>query len=257
MPGTSKAKNPAGIDIVFTEDTHEYKSIINSKVIDYISGTTFLGQYFPKFDPDGSITARCAKKQGLTVEALRKQWNAKGAESCRLGTRMHETIEDALYGRKLRNIAESEIEQSRFNNAITMAKKIMARADILGIEKIVFDSDLQIAGTIDLLAKSKSAGEYLIIDHKSNDKYLGPGNMFNKFCLEPIGHIPDTPYWHYALQLSLYCYLLKFGNYVPKKAKFRLFLNHVTAKNVELIELPNLQSEIKDLVITYLLKKKS
>ena len=40
--------------------------------------------------------------------------------------------------------------------------------DILGIEKIVFDHRLKLAGTIDLFAKSRKDGSYLIIDHKTN-----------------------------------------------------------------------------------------
>lgn len=39
MPGTSKAKNPKGIEIIFTEADHKYKSVVNGKPIIYTSGT--------------------------------------------------------------------------------------------------------------------------------------------------------------------------------------------------------------------------
>lgn len=124
--------------------------------------------FFPEFDPTGEITKRCALKEGLTVAEIKEKWAAKGRESCRLGTRMHETCEDVFLGNKFRNEPENAIEKKRFDNAIAMSRKIKQRLDILGIEKIVFDHELGIAGTIDFLGRSKKDGTYIIIDHKSN-----------------------------------------------------------------------------------------
>ena len=253
MPGTSKAKSPCGIEIEFEEATHIYRSLINGLEVRYVSGTTLLSKYFPPFDPTGVITARCAKKEGVTVEEIKERWAAKGRESCRLGTRTHETIEDILHGNQLRNIAENIVEEHRFSNAIKIATKLKGMVDILGIEKIVFDHRLKLAGTIDLFAKSRKDGSYLIIDHKTNQT-IEEDNKYKKFALDPIKHIPDTNYWHYGLQLNLYQYLLKFGKYIPHDAKVKMFLNHVTDQTVKLIELPNLQDEIKDIVIDYLVK---
>lgn len=49
-----------------------------------------------------------------------------------------------------------------------MAKSFYDRLDILGVEKIVFSPSLRLAGTIDLFARSRKDGTYLIIDHKTN-----------------------------------------------------------------------------------------
>jgi ATP-dependent exoDNAse (exonuclease V) beta subunit len=253
MPSCSTAKNPKGHEIIFTEEDHSYRSIIDNQEISYISGTSFLGKYFPQFDPSGEITRRCALKEGISVEEIKAKWKAKGAESCRLGTRMHETIEDVLLDNKFRNTPENEVEQQRFSHAINIAKKLKSTIDILGVEKIVFDPQLKIAGTIDLFAKTRKNNVYLIIDHKSNAE-IERENKWNKFCLDPISHIPDTHIGHYGLQLNLYEYLLKYGGYVPKNAQFKLFLNHVTSTKAELIELPNYQLEIRDLIIDNLLK---
>lgn len=254
MPSCSKAKNPKGYEIVFTEDDHKYVSIIDGKEINYISGTGFCSKFFPEFDPTGKITARCAEKEGLTVEAMKAKWAAKGKESCRLGTRMHERLEDLFLGQTVRNIPENQEEECRFRNAINIGNKIKERLDILGVEKIVFSPKLKLSGTIDFLGRSKKNGNYVIVDHKSN-KEIEKENKYNKFCLDPISHLPDLSFWHYGLQLGLYEYLLKYEEYVPKDAKFQLFLNHVTPEKAELIELPNLQSEIKDMIIYYLLNQ--
>lgn len=256
MPSCQKDKNPSGIEILFEEDTHKYSSVIDDKVVEYVSGTTFLSQFFPQFDPTGEITERCAAREGITVEEIKEKWAAKGRESCRLGTRCHETIEDVLLGHQLRNTPEDETEKLRLTNAVNIAKKLKDRLDILGVEKIVFDQKLKIAGTIDLFAKSKKDDTYYIIDHKTNKK-IERENIYNRYCLDPISYIPDNSFYHYALQLNLYCYLLKFGHYVSRDAKFKFFLNHVTSEGVNLIELPNYQTVIKDLIISHLLKLKT
>ena len=254
MPGTSKAKSPSGIEIVFEELTHKYTSEVNGKLIDYTSGTTFIHKFIPEFDPTGVITARCAKKQGVSVEELKKQWSEKGRIATTLGTRCHEICEDIELGREVRNKAQDEKEERMFSNAAKMATAFKQKIDILGVEKIVFSPELQIAGTIDLFAKSRKDGTYLIIDHKTN-KSIDQENKWNNFCLEPIKHVPNLNFWHYGLQLNLYAYLLKYGKWVPKDAKFKFFLNHITESEASLIALPDMQLEIRDMMIDFLLKK--
>lgn len=250
MPSCSIAKNPRGHEIVFTEDNHSYRSVINGKEVSYISGTTFLGKFFPQFDPTGEITARCAKKEGITVQEIKEKWAAKGRESCRLGTRLHELCEDIELGKPIRNTPENEIEARRFANGKNLATKLKSSIDILGVEKIVFSHRLPtpIAGTIDLFGKSKKTGEYLILDWKTNAS-IEQENKYNKFCLDPIKHIPDTNFTHYALQLSLYQYILKLEGYVEKDAIFKRALLHVTEDVAEILMVPDYTNEIKDMII--------
>lgn len=256
MPATSKAKHPKGWEIEFEEASHIYRSLINGREIIYTSGTGVIHNCFPPFDPTGEITKRCALKEGITVEALKAKWKAKGDASCRFGTRVHETCEDIELGREsLRNKPENDKETKTFKHAIDIATKFRRRLDILGVEKIVFSPDLEIAGTIDLFGRSRKDGSYLIIDHKTNQS-IDRENKWNNFALEPISHVPDINYYHYSLQLNLYQYLLQREGYVPKGSKFRLFLNHLTEEKAELIELPNMQLEIRDIVLDCILKKK-
>ena len=253
MPATSKSINPRGIEITFTEADHSYVTILNGKTINYTSVTSIVGKYFPPFDPTGAITERCAKKEGISVEEMKERWAAKGRESCRLGTRMHEVCEDIELGRELRNIAENPIEQKRFDNAIAMAKKFRERLDLLGVEKLVFSPELRLAGTIDLFARSRKTGDYVIIDHKSNSE-ISDDNRYKKFALDPISNVPDTSVGHYSLQLNLYAFILKYEKYVPQDAKFKFYLNHVTPDFAKLIELPDRQLEVRNIVIDHLSK---
>lgn len=252
MPGSCIAKNPRGIEVEFEEASHIYRTIKNDKEIRYISGTSFLGNFFPQFDPTGEITKRCAIKAGISVDELKKRWSDKGKESCRLGTRTHELCEDIILGNNIRNVAESESENARFKNASLLAHKLKKSIDILGVEKIVFSDQLnpKIAGTIDLFGRSRKTGEYLILDWKTNNE-ITQDNIYKKFCLDPISHIPDTNFHHYALQLSLYQFLLKFEGYVPKNAKFKMALLHITENHAKIIHCPDYTNEIKDMIISY------
>ena len=139
MPSCSKAKNPQGIEITFTEADHRYRSIIDGKEISYISGTTFLGKFFKPFDPTGEITRKCALKRGVTVEALKEEWRLKGLEATTYGTRVHETCEDVFNGREFRNTPNNTKEEFAFKHAKRISAKIKERLDILGIEYIVFN----------------------------------------------------------------------------------------------------------------------
>ena len=252
MPGTSRAKHPKGYVIDFFEDTHKYVSTIDGQDISYISGTTFLHKFFKPFDADGEIARRCAAKEGCTVEEIKAKWAAAGREASTLGTKVHECCEDIELGRKeLRNSPSNSREEKMIAHATNMARKFYERLDILGVEKIVFSPAIKIAGTIDLFARSRKDGKFILIDHKTN-KSIDREDKWNKFALHPISHLHDMNSVVYGLQLNLYEYLLKREGYVPKDASFKLFLNHITEEKASLIPLPDYQMEIRDMVIAYL-----
>ena len=254
MPGSCTAKHPRGYEIEFHEDTHKYISVINGEEISYTSGTQFIHQFFPPFDPDGSIAKRCAERDGISVAEVRAKWAAAGKEATTIGTRVHECCEDTILKRPLRNSPTTEKEKTLFNYAVDIGERLLQRLDILGVEKIVFSPSLQIAGTIDLFARSKKTGDYVILDHKTN-KSIDIENTWNKFALEPIEHVADNNYGHYGCQLNLYQYILKREGYVPKNAKFKMFLNHISESGSKMIEIFDLQHEIKDMMIWHLIKK--
>lgn len=250
MPACSTSEHPSGVKITFEENTHRYSSEINGNEIEYVSGTTFVHQFIPEFDPTGKITERCALKEGISVEELKKRWADKRDRSCLYGTRVHEICEDTILNRSARNTPENPKEELVFRHAKEIAGKFKQGLDILGVEKIIFSPYLPtpIAGTIDLLARSRKDGSILILDWKTNEK-IDVENKYKKFCFDPIGHIPDINFYHYSLQLSLYQYLLKFGKYVPADSKFKRAIIHLTEAGYQIIQLPDLTSEIKDMII--------
>lgn len=250
MPSCSRQKNPRGVEILFEEATHKYSSIIDGKELSYISGTTFVNKFFPQFDPTGDITRRCAMKEGVTVGEIQRRWKEKARRSATFGTKIHETMEDVLLGNMLRNKPNDEKERKTMSVAEKLAKMILERMDVVGIEKIVFDSDIAIAGTMDLFARSKKDGRLWILDHKTNEK-IDQFNQWHKFALPPIEHIADTNYYHYALQLNLYENILKRAGYVDNDERIEKALLHITEEGNHTFRLGNFQAEINDMIAAY------
>ena len=248
MPSCSKDKNPRGVEIVFTEEDHSYRSVIGGKPLKYVSGTTFISSFFPQFDPYGTIAESCARKRGITKAEIQAEWAEKAKKSCIYGTKIHETCEDVLKGSKtLRNKPLDDREKATMRNAIRMCENLLKRGTPEGIEKIVFDETLGIAGTIDLLMRSKKDGMLWILDHKSNSS-IDVENRYNAFAKPPISHVPDTNFWHYSLQLNLYEYLMKRAGYVSSGEKIGKAILHITENGVKTYRLKDMQREIQAMI---------
>ena len=115
-------------------------------------------------------------------------------------------------------------------------------------EWTVFHEQLKISGSIDMVYE-KTDGTLAIYDWK-RCKDITKINTFNKFAIvSPICHLPDSNFWHYALQLNIYRYILqeKYDKIVSELCLVRL---HPDAKenNYELIPVPILDQEINDIV---------
>ena len=292
MPGTSKATNPRGYTIEFDEASHTYHTKLTHGMMSttgavvrggaepfagvgkvaptedpnelfgkvyYVSGTKVIHHFFPPFDPDGKIAANKAKKMGITVDELKFQWKQKSAAACAMGTRVHETCEDVLHGRHdllgkwdFRNKPQSIHEQKLMAAGFSAAQKVLQTMEVIGVEQIVFDLDCQIAGTIDLLCRDKSDPNlWFVLDWKTNEK-IEFHNRFGVHGLFPIEHLEDCNGTHYALQLSLYEFLLRIGKYIPHGAKVRRGIFHLTDDGPRFYELPDLSIEVRDMVIAML-----
>jgi ATP-dependent exoDNAse (exonuclease V) beta subunit len=114
-------------------------------------------------------------------------------------------------------------------------------------EWTVYHEDVKISGSIDMIYENPD-GTLSIYDWK-RAKLITRINNFNKFALPPqICHLPDSNFWHYALQLNTYKAIIeqKYGKIVKNLFLVRLHPDS-EEKNYELIELPDLSTEIKDL----------
>jgi len=213
--------NPKGDTIYYYDDTHTY--LINNEV-KCVSGTTFIGRFYPPFEKE-KIAYRVAKKRGQSVEEIIAEWDKKGKDASEYGTKLHEYAESILKGLPLRR-ARTPLQKENFPLVKELIDQILKEYNVIGIEKIVFSSELKIAGTIDVLLEHKETGDIVIGDWKSNEKIKKTGyNQANP----PIFYLSDSHIDKYSLQLSLYEYILKKEKYFEDR-KFSRLIYHIRKK---------------------------
>lgn len=114
-------------------------------------------------------------------------------------------------------------------------------------EWTVFDEDLKLSGSIDMLFCDPS-GNFHIYDWKRS-RDIVKANGWNKYShVECIDHLPDTNYWHYCLQLNTYKGILE-RKYDMKINDLYLICLHPDNKNNNYLKIKvlDLSNEINDL----------
>lgn len=259
-------RHPRDDNIQFFEEGHKYV-IIPDPDSKYTSVTTWNHSHFSHFDADGVITNMMKGKNwkeghkywGMTAEEIKAQWNANGASVSGLGTDMHFEIECFMNDKNLqceythKDLYDMYTTQSNHDNENLEWKYFIEfvkdHPDLkpYRTEWTVYHEDLKLAGSIDMVYEN-SDGTLAIYDWKRS-KDITRVNTFNKYALtESICHMPDSNFWHYALQLNTYKAILE-QKYEKKITDLYLVRLHPDneEKTYELIKLPILSKEISDL----------
>lgn len=187
-----------------------------------------------------SYAFREAVKLGMTTDDVIEMWEQKGRESRELGIELHTKIENFYKG------IDSPADDT-FNLFKTFANSIQLKP--FRMEWAVYDWEHKIAGTIDFVDYQN--GEYIIYDWKRSEKVIENGmpmkiNKYGEKGNYPLEHLDNTPYYHYALQLSLYKYILE-KNYGMKISDLRLGIFHPTYNKPYVLRMPYLEKEINDI----------
>lgn len=256
--------------IKFFEEDHKYV-ITNDIGNNYTSVTTWNHSHFPHFDADLIISRILNSKSwkpghkywGLTREGIKDLWNSNRDNAAGAGTQLHYEIEcfmnsnvlmfdythyELLYQHNIlikydKRYLDLGLEWNYFINFITDFPKLKPYRT----EWTIFDEDLKIAGSIDMVYENPD-GTLSIYDWKRS-KEISMVNHFNKFANNKlICHMPDSNFWHYALQLNTYKAILE-RKYDKKVTDLFLVRLHPDAeeKTYELIKLPNLSKEVNEL----------
>lgn len=266
-------RNPHERDnnIVFFEEDHKYE-ILSEPNIKYTSVTTNIHLHFSNFNADAIIDSMMKSKNwkkghkywNMTPLEIKLQWDTNKNTLANAGTELHFKIEcfyndltfDINYQYTNKDLYENYClnnnEEIHLSKPVEWQYFINFVKDNLELkpyrtEWIIFNEDIKIAGSIDMVYEN-SDGTLSIYDWKRS-KNITSLNYFNKFSInEKICHLPDSNYWHYALQLNYYKNILE-NKYNKKIRDLFLVRLHPDAKNYELIKLPILTREINDLIM--------
>lgn len=259
--------------IRFYSHGHKYE-IVTDLRSRYTSVTTWNKSLFPKFDADAVIANIMRGKNwnpqnkywGQTPEQIKASWFSSGASVADAGTNLHEQIENFMnnselvagYTHKhlLEHYRSKEDPNIRGPEWQFFLKFVEENPDLkpYRTEWMIFHEDAKIAGSIDMIYENPD-GSLSIYDWKRS-KDITSENTWNKFALNPlVAHIPDTNFWHYALQLNTYKYILeeKYGKRVRELNLVRIHPDH-PGNTYDLIPVPILTKEL-DGLFTELKKK--
>lgn len=178
--------------LYFDEGPHKYT---DSNGNEYISVTTIIGNYVPKFNSKYWARKK-AQEQGVSEKEIIKQWDKIKKEACERGTHTHNGIEDAIKDVSMFKDAIRYLMQTETGRCVTVADLPYIVVNPLDIEKFkeatnnkyeeiyrvfqfytnkgyaiyseigVFDPELLISGTIDVLCVRPT--DFVILDWKTN-----------------------------------------------------------------------------------------
>jgi hypothetical protein len=169
----------------------------------FTSVTTFVHQFIEPFNADKIITGMMdsrnwsnSKYYGKTREEIKRGWDNNRDSAAEAGTKLHYDIE--CYYNKV-SIENSSIEYKYFLDFLRKFGGLVPYRT----EWFIYHEKLRFAGSIDMVFKN-SDGSLDIYDWK-RVKDITKISKYNKWMKGNIvGHLPDTNYWHYALQLNIY-----------------------------------------------------
>jgi hypothetical protein len=185
------------------------------------SATAHIDIFFPAFDAD-AIAEKTSERRGIPAEALKLQWEKMGRDAARRGDIVHRFADRYLQGKI--NLSSGRKLSRILQQTKNVCDLLLSRYEYLESEKLIFSAELMLAGTVDLLMKNRRS-EVLILDWKTAKaiKFVNPWQS----GFSPISHLEDCNYNHYALQLSLYQYIMEQEQYFPKFTQFKRLILHV------------------------------
>lgn len=231
--------HPRDNRLLFDAEKHSYHMDTGQKLL---SVSQLIDRYFPTFDKE-FWAAKKAPQLGMSPEEVAEMWEKKGLEAARLGTGLHESIENFYnHGEIPDQSCEWNTEFNYFLNFTDQFQKLEAYRT----EWRVYDEHLGLAGTIDMVY-DKGDGHFFLFDWKRSsklvNKYGQPNMMSFNTGLKGLKHLGDSSLVRYGLQQNLYRTLLE-RNYGLKISSMNLLVLHPDLKNFHVLRIPEYSNEV-------------
>ena len=221
----------------FTPHDHSYTSISPEDTTKWISVTSFIGNFKQPFDADKiaekTSKSRKSKWYGMTPEEIKQAWTNEALRATTLGTWYHNCRESDIcsletlerHGSTVPIFKPIEIDGTKFspNQKLT---------DGVYPEHMVYLKSAGLCGQSDLV--EVIGGEVHITDYKTNKEIKTEGftnwEGITTKMNSPVSHLDDCNVNHYALQLSLYMYIILKHN--PRLKPGILTIHHIQFEEV-------------------------
>jgi hypothetical protein len=219
--------------IVFNADDHSYRSLDDSN-IEWVSVTTLVSHFKKHFDAkkiaEKVSKSKKSKWSGIDPVLIQQIWSNEGDRSTTLGTWYHnqrETDLCSLASMEREGVTVPVFKPAEVREGVKIAPSQKLEPGVYP-EHMVYLRSAGICGQSDLVEVVN--GKVNIIDYKTNKKidtesYVDWEGKSEKMAF-PVDTLDDCHFYHYALQLSIYMYIILKHN--PKLKPGRIFVHHVT-----------------------------
>lgn len=221
--------------IQFTAADHKYQSINQDEKINWISVTSVISLFKKEFDKQAQALKSSKNKRskwyGLTPEKIIEIWDQSNSVAIELGSWYHnQREEDLLSCNTIRRLGiDLDIVKPIEDNGIKVAPDQNLTSGIYP-EHMVYLKSAGICGQADRVEVIQDVID--IYDYKTN-KEIKTQSFTNwegvsEKMLHPIDHLDDCNFIHYAIQLSLYLYIMIKHN--PNLKPGKITLEHIIFK---------------------------
>jgi hypothetical protein len=218
----------------FYPEKHKY---VSEDGTDWLSVTSLISNFKQPFDADAialkSSKNKKSKWYGMTPEEIKEAWKAEANRATTLGTWYHNQREADIC--ELNNIERKGVTVSIFKPVEIQGVKHSPNQKLTdGVypEHLVYLKSAGICGQSDLVEVIN--GEVHITDYKTNKeiKLSGFTNWegATQKMQSPVSHLDDCHLNHYALQLSMYMFIILKHN--PKLKFGSLTIHHILFEEV-------------------------
>lgn len=221
------------MSIVFNEAAHSYTSVDPKDAIDWISVTSLVSNFKQPFDAK-AVAKKVSKNKkskwyGIPPKEIEAIWKGESERAMTLGTFYHNQREDDLCS--LASVQREGMNLPVFAPIIKDDGDKIAPDQKLedGIypELMVYLKSAGICGQSDLVEVVN--GHVNVIDYKTNkeikmNSYVNWEGISQKLS-GPVSHVEDCNFYHYALQLSIYMYIILKHN--PKLKPGKIMIHHI------------------------------
>jgi hypothetical protein len=220
------------MSVIFKSQNHKYESIDSSELIEWTSVTSFISKYKKPFDAqtiaEKSSKSKKSKWYGMSVPDILQAWENESNRAIDQGNWYHNQREADLL--ELNTVERHGCILPIIRPLITDDVKYAPPQKLVeGMypEHFVYLKSAGICGQSDLVEVAK--GQVNITDYKTNkeikkESYVNWEGVSQKM-LTPVSHLDDCNFWHYALQLSTYMYIILKHN--PKLRPGKITIHHV------------------------------
>lgn len=216
--------------LVFYPQHHEYVSIDEAE-IDWISVTTVTGKVKQPFADNQALKCSKNKKSkwyGLTEQEIKDQWAKESKRATDLGSWYHDQQEQLLC--ELTTLDREGIRlpicRPTFIDGVKHAPD-QKLTDGIYPEHFVYLKSIGVCGQSDIVEVSN--GIITVTDYKTNKELKTRGfvNWEKKVSMmqSPVSHLEDCHLTHYALQLSMYMFMILKHN--PQLKPGNLIIHHI------------------------------